>query len=132
MAERTDSLGRGDLIAAAAVFLAALALRLLYLRDIARAGLADFLRLDPLYYHEWAVRIARGQWLSSQPFEMSPLYPYAMGAIYSVAGVSLPVVKILQAILGALTCVGASLLARRLFGRAAGALSGALLAIYGP
>ncbi len=132
MVSRTESPGRPDYLAAAAVFLLALVLRLLYVRDIDRAGLGDFLRLDPLYYHEWARRIAGGDWLGREPFEMSPLYPYALAVAYRVFGISLTVPYVLQAILGALTCAGTSLLARRIFGRASGALAGTLLAVYGP
>jgi len=132
MAERIDSPGRADLLAAAGIFLLALSLRLLYIRDIAASGIGDFLRLDPLYYQDWAVRISKGEWLGRQPFEMSPLYSYAMGALYRLTGVSLTLVKTLQAILGALTCSGLVLLGRRLFGRAAGVVAGLLLAVYGP
>jgi tetratricopeptide (TPR) repeat protein len=132
MADRTTAAGRGDAVAAAAVFLLALALRLSYLRDLVRAGLADFLRLDPLYYHEWGVRIARGDWLGRDAFEMSPLYPYLLGAVYKLAGVSLVTPRVLQAVLGAATCAATALLGSRLFGRTAGALAGAMLAAYGP
>jgi tetratricopeptide (TPR) repeat protein len=132
MAERTDSPGRRDWMAAGGITLLALLLRLLYLRDITRSGLGDFLRLDPLYYHEWALRIARGELRSSQPFEMSPLYPYALGAIYRLFGPALSTPRLLQAILGAITCGGTALLAHRLFGRAAGIIAGTTLALYGP
>ena len=45
---------------ASGVLLLALALRLEYLRELSISGLWDYLRLDPLYYHDWAVRISRG------------------------------------------------------------------------
>ena len=133
MARRSDvSPGRADLLAAAAIFLAALALRLLYIRDVDRAGLSGFLRLDPLYYHEWAVRIARGDWLGRDAFEMSPLYPYLLGATYRIFGVSLIVPRVLQALLGSLTCAGTAVLGARVFGRTAGIIAGGALALYGP
>jgi len=120
------------LIDPGAVFLLAIGLRLAYVRDIESAGLGSFLRLDPLYYHEWAVRIARGEWIGAQPFEMSPLYPYLLGAVYRIFGEGLLAPKIAQAFLGALTCAVVAVLARRLSGRAAGLAAGALLATYGP
>lgn len=124
--------GRADLAAAAAIFLAALAPRILYVLEIDRAGLGEFLRLDPLYYHRWALRIAGGEWLGREVFEMSPLYPYSLGLLYKAFGISLTIPRILQAILGALTCTGTALLGARLFGRAAGWIAGAALAFYGP
>ncbi len=124
--------GRMELLALAGIFLAALIPRLLYLRDIHAAGLGEFLRLDPLYYQEWALRIAAGDWLGREVFEMSPLYPYALGLLYRIFGVSLTLPKVLQAVLGALTCAGTALLGRRLFGRSTGLVAGLGLAFYGP
>ncbi|MBI3449070.1 MAG: glycosyltransferase family 39 protein, partial [Acidobacteria bacterium] len=115
-----------------AVFVLAIGLRLAYVRDIEIAGLGSFLRLDPLYYHEWGARIARGEWVGAQPFEMSPLYPYLLGAVYRIFGEGLLAPKIAQAFLGALTCALVTVLARRLSGRAAGLVAGLLLATYGP
>lgn len=132
MSERNSSTFRGDSLTAGAVFLLALTVRLLYIHDIQSAGLSSFLRLDPLYYHEWAVRIAAGDWIGRDVFEMSPLYPYTLAAVYRVFGESLIAPRIMQALLGALTCAGLFLLGRRLFGRAAGAVAGTMLAVYGP
>lgn len=125
-------LGRRDALAAALLFLAALLPRILYVLEIDAAGLGSFLRLDPLYYNEWARRIAAGDWLGSGAFEMAPLYPYALGSLYSVFGEGLTLPRILQGILGAATCSGTFLLARRLFGWWAGLIAGGLLACYGP
>lgn len=124
--------GRVEIAASGAIFLLALAPRLLHIREIEAAGLGDFLRLDPLYYDEWARRIAGGDWLGHDVFEMSPLYPYALGLLYKLLGTSLTAPRVLQAILGALSCAGTFLLGARLFGRAAGAVAGVALAVYGP
>src|SRR5262245_8045191 len=137
MSERNGSTAgtralRGDIVTAGAIFLLADIVRLLYIRDIARAGLSGFLRLDPLYYHEWATRIAGGDWLGRDAFEMSPLYPYTLAAVYRIFGENLTAPRVLQALLGSLTCAGLFLLGRRLFGRAAGAVAGTMLAVYGP
>ncbi len=124
--------GRRDAVAAAVIFVAALVPRILYVRDIDAAGLGSFLRLDPLYYHEWGRRIAAGDWLGTDAFEMSPLYPYALGALYALFGEGLTLPRMLQGILGAATCSATYLLGRRLFGWWAGLIAGALLAFYGP
>ena len=93
--------GRPDYLAAVAIFAIALVPRLIYILEIDAAGLGEFLRLDPLYYHEWALRVAGGDWLGSEAFEMSPLYPYTLGAIYRLFGPDLTLPRVLQAILGA-------------------------------
>ncbi len=68
----------GTVIRGIVVFGAAYLLRLAYLSQIARSPLFDFLQLDPLYYHDWAVAIAKGDWLGKEVFEQSPLYPYLL------------------------------------------------------
>ena len=50
----------GTLIRGIVVFGAAYLLRLAYLAQIAKSPFFDFLQLDPLYYHDWAVAIAKG------------------------------------------------------------------------
>src|SRR5262245_22680705 len=105
---------RADVVTACAVFLAALALRPLYVNDLRPAGLAALLRLDPLYYHEWALRIAGGDLRGREAFEMSPLYPYLLGFVYKLFGEGPIVPRVLQSILGSLTCAGTALLGTRL------------------
>jgi tetratricopeptide (TPR) repeat protein len=63
---------------------------------------------------------------------MSPLYPYTLGALYAIFGDGLTLPRILNALLGALTCGGVFLVGRGLFGRPAGAVAGLAMALYGP
>jgi len=114
------------------VFLAALAARLVYLRQLHTSGLWDFLRLDPLYYHDWARRIADGDLVGSGTFEMTPLYAYVLGGVFKLLGPSLLWPRILQAALGAATCALVAFLATRISGRAAGLVGGLTMAFYGP
>ena len=65
---------------------AAVATRVLYLIQIRASPLFDYLHLDPLYYVEWGRRVAGGAWLGDQVFEQSPLYPYLLGAFFSLFG----------------------------------------------
>ncbi|HET9480884.1 MAG TPA: glycosyltransferase family 39 protein [Candidatus Polarisedimenticolia bacterium] len=116
----------------AGVFAVSLLARLAYLVQLHRAGLGDYLRLDPLYYHDWALRIAGGDLLGAQTYEMTPLYAYALGGLFALVGHSLIWARVVQAILGALTCALVSLLGCRIFGRAEGIVAGLTLAVYGP
>src|SRR5678815_6120972 len=116
----------------AGVFLVALLLRLEYLRQLSGSGLWGYLRLDPLYYHDWALRISRGEPTAAQTYEMTPLYAYALGAVFRLCGESLLLPRLLQAIAGAGTCALVALLGCRIFGKAEGWLGGLALAAYGP
>jgi tetratricopeptide (TPR) repeat protein len=115
------------LVAAAAV-----AVRAVYLIQVRRTPLFDYVHLDPLYYLEWGRRIAAGDWLGSEVFEQSPLYPYLLGGLFAIAGERLLLLRALQLALGAAACAGIGLLGRLAFDRRAGLAAGLLAACYGP
>jgi 4-amino-4-deoxy-L-arabinose transferase-like glycosyltransferase len=122
-----------DRLAAPAVFVVALALRLAYLLELSRTPLFSQLLLDPLYYHDWARRIAAGDWLSGgQVFEQSPLYAYILALIYRFCGDGLLAPRIVQAVVGAGSCLVVHLIGRRVFGRRAGLAAGMFMALYAP
>ncbi|HXI03048.1 MAG TPA: glycosyltransferase family 39 protein, partial [Candidatus Saccharimonadales bacterium] len=117
---------------AGVVFAIALAVRLLYLVQIHAAGIGSYLRLDPLYYHQWGQRIAAGDWLGTSVFEMSPLYAYILGVLYTIFGDGTWTPQILQCVLAAIVCGLLAPVGRRTFGKAEGVVAGAAFAIYGP
>ncbi len=96
------------------VFGAAYLLHLVYLSQIARSPLFDFLQLDPLYYHDWAVAIAKGDWLGKEVFEHSPLYAYLVAGYLIILGHDHWLLRLLQIGAGALTCGLTFALGRRL------------------
>ena len=87
---------------------------------------------DAVSYDAWAQGIAAGNWLGNDVFYQAPLYPYFLGALFFVVGHNLIAVRVVQALLGALSCGLLSLAATRLFGTRAGLTAGLLLAIYAP
>jgi tetratricopeptide (TPR) repeat protein len=116
----------------AIVFVIALVVRLLHLWQMRAAPVFSVLIGDGRSYDEWARRIAAGDWFGTEVFYQAPLYPYFLGAIYSVLGRDLLVVRVCQAIVGALSCAMLGLTAERLFSRQAGFIAGLGLAIYAP
>ncbi|MFO8071316.1 MAG: glycosyltransferase family 39 protein [Polyangia bacterium] len=86
--------------------------------------------VDPEVYHRWASRIAGGDWIGDEVFFLSPLYPYFLSAIYALFGPDLLAARIVQAVLGSLSCALLYLVARRAFGRPTAALAGLLAAVY--
>ncbi|HET9482174.1 MAG TPA: tetratricopeptide repeat protein [Candidatus Polarisedimenticolia bacterium] len=120
------------LLAAAAVFCVAYTLRFAYLGQIAESPFFDFLQLDPLYYYEWAKRIAAGDWIGTDVFEMSPLYSYLLAVFFTIFGEDLRLLRLMQIGVGALTCVLTLQLAGTLFGRREALLAGLGCAAYAP
>ena len=110
----------------------AFTVRLIYILEISRSPFFDVLIGDARRYDAWASQIAAGDWLGGEVFYQAPLYPYVIGVIYSVAGRSLMTVRVVQAALGAASCVLLALAARRLFSERAAAIAGLGLAVYAP
>ncbi|MDH3214479.1 MAG: glycosyltransferase family 39 protein, partial [Myxococcales bacterium] len=122
---------RGERLAVAGIGIFALVLRLLHVQQIrANDPFFDRPSVDPRFYHEWALRIAGGDWWGDGPFFMAPLYPYFLGSLYRVFGPSFLVPRLVHAVLGALTCVLVWRLAREFFDRRVALLAGALTAVY--
>ena len=115
-----------------AIFLVAYLVRLLYLLQIAGSPFFDLLQLDPLYYYEWAQRLAAGDWIGTEVFEQSPLYPYLLALFLKVCGPDLWLLRLLQIGVGACTCVLTWALGCKVFDRATGLLAGLGCAFYGP
>lgn len=123
---------KGRLLDPILIALLAMGIRLLYLRDYAGSPFFEFLHLDPQYYHAWGTRIAAGEWLGKDVFEMAPLYSYGLAAYFLLLGKGLGLLHLLQFALGSATAVLTTLLGRRIFGRGAGNVAGIASALYGP
>ena len=89
-----------------------------------------FPSVDPGVYHEWATRIASGEWLGDDVFFLAPLYPYALGVLYKITGASLYAARLFQLVIGAGSCALIYLLGKRTLGAATGALAALTWSIY--
>src|SRR6185295_17535505 len=83
-------------------------------------------------YDLWAQQIAGGQWIGTEVFYQTPLYPYFMAVIFKLAGHNLFAVRLIQAVLSSLSCVLLGFACRRFFSQRAGLIAAALLAVYPP
>jgi tetratricopeptide (TPR) repeat protein len=115
-----------------AIFLVALAVRLVHVWQLRASPFFAILMGDSHGYDEWAQRIAAGDWLGHDVFYQAPLYPYVLGVIYTIAGHHLLAVRVIQAGIGSASCVLLGLAAARLFGKRAGLVAGLILALYAP
>jgi tetratricopeptide (TPR) repeat protein len=114
------------------VFLCALAVRLLHVWQMRGTPFFDALMGDARGYDAWAQRLAAGDWIGHDVFYQAPLYPYFLGLVYTVFGRDLLFVRIVQAVIGSLSCVLVWYAANRLFSRRAGSVAGLLMAFYAP
>ncbi len=131
MSEVNSTVGRPSWLGLALLFALALLPRCLAVSQYeAEHPNANAPVIDERSYDAWAREIAAGDWIGDEVFFQEPLYPYFLGAIYSVSGTDngRHAARIVQCLLGALACVFTTLCARQLFGGAAGWLAGAMLA----
>lgn len=110
----------------------ALLIRLIYLFELRGTPLLNVVIGDARQYDLWAEQIASGHWIGSEVFYQTPLYPYLLAVIFKLGAHSLFAVRVMQAILGATSCVFLGLAGRRFFSQRAGLIAAALLAIYPP
>ncbi len=122
----------GALCWPAAVFFTALALRVIYLAQIQSIPLFYHLAGDGRTYDDWAQRIAAGDWLGQGVFYQAPLYPYFLGALQILFGHNLWLIRLIQIVLGSLSCALIYWVGEKLFSRRAGMAAGFFLAAYAP
>jgi tetratricopeptide (TPR) repeat protein len=127
--DAVEGSGRWTLLLAVA--LVALVLRLVYIWQISHAPFASLRLGDARAYHQWALRIAQGDWLGQDVFYQAPLYPYFLAAVYQVFGDGAAMVRFTQAVVGAGSCMLLASAGMALFG-SRGAVAGLLLAVYPP
>jgi tetratricopeptide (TPR) repeat protein len=116
----------------AVVFAVALTARLVHLWALRDTPAIDVLMSDARAYDAWAQRLAAGDWVGSDVFYQAPLYPYLLGVVYAVLGRDLLIVRVIQALVGALAAALLAAAGTRLFGRSVGLLAGLGLALYAP
>jgi Flp pilus assembly protein TadD/4-amino-4-deoxy-L-arabinose transferase-like glycosyltransferase len=115
------------------IFLAALALRLIYIAEIRDAPYFDVPLVDGANYVRSAETIASGDLLAGhEPFWQPPLYPYFLALLFGLFGPSLGLIYVVQAAIGALSCWLVHRIGRRVWGEREALWAGAITACYGP
>lgn len=117
-----------------AIFILALIPRLIYLAQMASAS--PFIQNevgDSTIYIAQAEAVLRGDLLAGNEvfFHSSPIYIYFLALIFGVFGKGLLAVRLIQVLIGSMSCVLLYLLARRFFGRETGIVTGVMAALYG-
>jgi len=116
---------------AAAIFVLAFAVRVLYILGQRANPLFAHPLMDQAYHDAWARELASGRWIGTDAFYRAPLYPYFLGVLYRFVTIDPLGVRLVQAALGSATAVLAGLLGARLFTRTTGIVAGLAAALYG-
>jgi Tfp pilus assembly protein PilF len=123
--------GRPWLALAGATVLA-LVVRIAYVAELQGTPPLAGLMGDSRQYDAWAQQIAGGQWVGTEIFYQTPLYPYWLAIIFRIAGHDLGLVRLIQMMLGAASCALLGLAGRRFFSDRVGVMAALLLAVYPP
>jgi tetratricopeptide (TPR) repeat protein len=115
-----------------AILALALVLRLAHLWAVRDQPFFSWLAMDSQEYDRWAQGIAAGDWLGSQVFFQAPLYPYLLGAAYTVLGPRPALVYLLQILLAVAGCWALYRAGREVADERTGLGAALLAAVYGP
>lgn len=120
-----------------AVFLVAIAARIVSVREIRDIGFFHVPLSDALVYVERAAGILVGDWLGPADFIHAPLYAYMLAAVRAVGFDSLVAPRMMQALLGAMSCVLLMAMSRRALSQVRGCeaiaiATGLIFALYPP
>ena len=121
---------RNDALVFAAVVLLAFALRVIYISQLRDSPLFEYPRMDARYHDQWAQAIVAGETFMEGPYFRAPLYSFFLAAVYKVFGHGYLVPRLLQSLLGSVSCGMVFLIGRRAFSRTVGVLGAFVAATY--
>jgi 4-amino-4-deoxy-L-arabinose transferase-like glycosyltransferase len=117
---------------AAGIFALALAVRTLYLWESSANPSFDAPVVDSFNYHIRAKSLADGAGMRDDYFTYGLFYQGFLALVYFVSGSSILFARVVQVVLGSVTCAITFRLGRRVFGHRVGLAAGVITALYGP
>jgi len=98
------------------IFIITFLVRLLFIFTMKHNAYSIITRytVDSIYYHEWALQIAQGNWIGNAVFFLGPFYAYFLGIIYAIFGNNIMGVQIIQTILSSFGAVFLYLITRKI------------------
>ncbi len=115
-----------------AVLAAAAAVRAGVLLELSRTPLFLHPVVDAAWHGTWASRIASGDLLAFAPYFRAPLYPWLLGALYSITGPSVTAGSVMSMAISLTGCALFHRLALRLLPPAHALAAALLWALWGP
>ena len=113
------------------IFLLAFSIRMIYLVEVQKSPLFDAPIMDAKYHSEWAQKILVGEQLDEGAFFRAPLYFYFLAGVYAIWGVDYFWIRVIQFIIGSLSCVLIFIIAYKVFNQTVGLISGLIASSYG-
>ena len=130
--KRSDAGAAGRLWPVVVVFLLAVFVRGLFLQQSRKNPTFSAPIVDAMTYDQMARNFADGGGLTNEFFWQPTFYPLFLSFVYWISKSSILCVKLVQILLGGLTCVLVYLLGNKVFGKSAGVLAGIICALYMP
>jgi predicted negative regulator of RcsB-dependent stress response len=130
--EETKSRTKRNFLVACIIFSFALAIRLIYFCESSANPSFQTPIVDSKTYDEIARTFAKNQILGSNFFWQSFFYPFFLSVVYFFSDNSIIFAKVIQVLLGALTCALTYRLGEVIFDRRTGIIAGFITAFYGP
>ena len=100
--------------------------------ELRRSIFFRLLVVDARTNHDAAVQMANGTFSMTGPFWQPPFYPFLLSLVYRVTGPHPDAMRVLQALLGAVSCLLLFRIGERLFGRRAAWIAWGCAALCGP
>ncbi len=110
----------------------AVLVRILYLYESSSNPTFRIPIVDSFAYDTLARGLASGKGIGSGFFWQPFFYPFFLSWVYRLSGSSILCAKIIQALLGSVTCVLTFYLGKKIFDLRTGLLAGLITAVYGP
>ena len=121
---------RLDLLLIIAIVILAMGIRVTYVLQSRSSPLFAYPIMDAAYHDEWARAIADGETFIEGPYFRAPLYPWFLGGVYTLFGHNYLIPRLIQAGIGAISCVLLYLIGRDTLGRPVGFIAGMAAATY--
>lgn len=121
-----------ELLIITGIFLLALSARSIYLYESSANPSFSAPVVDSGVYDTLARNTAQGKGINYEFFWQPFFYPAFLSVVYTISGSSILLAKIVQILLGCLTCVLTYILGKKVFGRQAGVIAAIITALYAP
>jgi Tfp pilus assembly protein PilF/4-amino-4-deoxy-L-arabinose transferase-like glycosyltransferase len=126
-----DSFSKLELRFIIFIFALSLGLRFCYLSIMSQSPFFTHPSVDALYHDVWAQAIASGEILGDKIFFRAPLYPYWLGAIYTIFGHNYFIPCLVQHTVGAFVVLIVYFLSRRVFNKSTAVIASLFISCYG-
>jgi tetratricopeptide (TPR) repeat protein len=123
---------RKELLTIVGIFVLALSARLIYLHESSVNPSFTAPTVDSGTYHRIATALAERGVMNDEFFWQPFFYPVFLSVVYWACNSSIICAKVMQVLLGCITCLLTYQLAKKSFGWGLALLAGAVTALYGP